>query len=401
LDGTMTDTPELDALRRDVCAFLAEQAPAGWRDASRTQADFVATQRDWFARLVEAGYAIPHWPARFPGGGRSLAAQKVIYEELAKADTPRLLLSFVSTYHAFATLHECASAEQQARYLPRILEGETWCQGFSEPGAGSDLAAIKTRAVREVRDGREVYVVNGQKVWSTMAQFAQKCLLLVRTSSDGPKQAGITYLLMDMAAPGVSVRPIHQIQGDEEFAEIFLDDVEIPVTERVGEEGKGWAVAQATLASERGLTLMELGYRMRGALGRVASLIRDHGHEDDRGVLRDFGALVTQVDAVCAIADQFLDNRINGIERVGDASIVKNAYSRALRAYSKLGLRLGGIDEQYLAPITFGDLNTGNWMADFLNSYAWTIAGGSEEVQRNIIAERMLDMPREPKSWVL
>jgi alkylation response protein AidB-like acyl-CoA dehydrogenase len=397
----MTDTPELDALRREVRAFLAEQAPAGWRDASRTQADFVATQRDWFARLVEAGYAIPHWPARFPGGGRSLAAQKVIYEELAKADTPRLLLSFVSTYHAFATLHECASAEQQARYLPRILEGETWCQGFSEPGAGSDLAAIKTRAVREVRDGREVYVVNGQKVWSTMAQFAQKCLLLVRTSSDGPKQAGITYLLMDMAAPGVSVRPIHQIQGDEEFAEIFLDDVEIPVTERVGEEGKGWAVAQATLASERGLTLMELGYRMRGALGRVASLIRDHGHEDDRGVLRDFGALVTQVDAVCAIADQFLDNRINGIERVGDASIVKNAYSRALRAYSKLGLRLGGIDEQYLAPITFGDLNTGNWMADFLNSYAWTIAGGSEEVQRNIIAERMLDMPREPKSWVL
>lgn len=397
----MTDTPNLAALRSEVRAFLQAEAPTGWRDASRTQDDFVATQRDWFAKLVKAGYAIPHWPARFPGGGRSLAEQKVIYEELAKADCPRLLLSFVSTYHAFATLHECASEDQQTRYLPRILEGETWCQGFSEPGAGSDLAAIKTKAVREVRDGREVYVVNGQKVWSTMAQFAQKCLLLVRTSSDGVKQAGITYLLMDMDAPGVSVRPIHQIQGDEEFAEIFLDNVEIPVTERVGEEGKGWAVAQATLASERGLTLMELSYRMRGALGRVATLVRDHGHAEDRGVLRDFGELVTQVDAVCAIADQFLDNRIKGIERMGDASIVKNSYSRALRAYSRLGLRLGGIDEQYIAPITFGDLNTGNWMADFMNSYAWTIAGGSEEVQRNIIAERMLDMPREPKGWVL
>jgi alkylation response protein AidB-like acyl-CoA dehydrogenase len=397
----MTDTPDLAALRLEVRAFLEAEAPTGWRDASRTQDDFVATQRDWFAKLVKAGYAIPHWPARFPGGGRSLAEQKVIYEELAKADCPRLLLSFVSTYHAFATLHECASEDQQTRYLPRILEGETWCQGFSEPGAGSDLAAIKTKAVRETRDGREVYVVNGQKVWSTMAQFAQKCLLLVRTSSDGVKQAGITYLLMDMDAPGVSVRPIHQIQGDEEFAEIFLDDVEIPVTERVGEEGKGWAVAQATLASERGLTLMELSYRMRGALGRVATLVRDHGHAEDRGVLRDFGELVTQVDAVCAIADQFLDNRIKGIERMGDASIVKNSYSRALRAYSRLGLRLGGIDEQYIAPITFGDLNTGNWMADFMNSYAWTIAGGSEEVQRNIIAERMLDMPREPKGWVL
>ncbi|AOR76180.1 acyl-CoA dehydrogenase family protein [Novosphingobium resinovorum] len=392
----MTDTPDLEALRREVRAFLAAEAPTGWRDASRTQDDFVRTQRDWFTRLVSAGYAIPHWPATFPGGGRSLAEQKVIYEELAKADCPRLLLSFVSTYHAFATLHECATREQQDRYLPRILEGETWCQGFSEPGAGSDLAAIKTRAERK----GDVYVVNGQKVWSTMAQFAQRCLLLVRTSSDGPKQAGITYLLMDMKAPGVSVRPIHQIQGDEEFAEIFLDNVEIPVSERVGDEGKGWAVAQATLASERGLTLMELSYRMRGALSRVASLIREHGHEDDRGVLRDFGELVTQVDAVCAVADQFLDNRIKGIERIGDASIIKNSYSRALRAYAKLGLRLGGIAEQYVAPITFGDLNTGNWMADFMNSYAWTIAGGSEEVQRNIIAERMLDMPREPKAWV-
>ncbi|MFS0851599.1 acyl-CoA dehydrogenase family protein [Novosphingobium panipatense] len=392
----MTDKPDLDALRSEVRAFLAAEAPAEWRDTSRTQEDFVRTQRDWFGKLVKAGYAIPHWPAAFPGGGRSLAEQKVIYEELAKADCPRLLLSFVSTYHAFATLHECASTEQQERYLPRILEGETWCQGFSEPGAGSDLAAIKTRAERK----GDVYVVNGQKVWSTMAQVADKCLLLVRTSSDGPKQAGITYLLMDMQASGVTVRPIHQIQGDEEFAEIFLDNVEIPVSERVGEEGKGWAVAQATLASERGLTLMELSYRMRGALSRVAELIRDHEHEEDRGVLRDFGHLVTQVDAVCAIADQFLDNRINGIERVGDASIVKNSYSRALRAYSKLGLRLGGVEEQYIAPITFGDLNTGNWMADFMNSYAWTIAGGSEEVQRNIIAERMLDMPREPKAWV-
>ncbi|MDE8651055.1 acyl-CoA dehydrogenase family protein [Novosphingobium album (ex Liu et al. 2023)] len=393
----MTENTDLESLRAEVRGWLSVNAPAGWRDASRTQEDFVATQRDWFARLVKAGYAIPHWPAEFPGGGRSLAEQKVIYEELAKADCPRLLLSFVSTYHAFATLHECASAEQKAKYLPRILEGETWCQGFSEPGAGSDLAALKTRAERK----GDVYVVNGQKVWSTMAQFADKCLLLVRTSSDGPKQAGITYLLMDMKTPGVSVRPIHQIQGDEEFAEIFLDNVEIPVSERVGEEGAGWAVAQATLSSERGLTLMELSYRMRGALARVAKLIREHGRENDAGVLRDFGTLVTQVDTTCAIADQFLENRIAGIERMGDASIVKNTYSRALRAYSLLGLRLGGMAEQYVAPITFGDLNTGNWMADYMNSFAWTIAGGSEEVQRNIIAERMLEMPREPKSWVL
>lgn len=387
----------LDTLRSEIRAWLETNAPRDWRSSADTHEKFVAEQRAWFGKLLKAGYAIPHWPAAFPGGGRSLAEQKVIYEELARADAPRLLLTFVSTYHAFATVHECGSAEQQARYLPGILDGDIWCQGFSEPNAGSDLAAIKTRAQRR----GDVYVVEGQKVWSTMAQYADYCLLLVRTSSDGPKQAGLTYLLMDMGSPGVSVRPIHQIQGDQEFAEIFLDGVEIPVGERVGEEGEGWAVAQATLASERGLTLMELAYRMRGNMFRLVHTAHAAGLSQDAGVQRDLGRLATQVDAVCALADRFLEKRMNGQEAIGDASVVKNAYSQALRAWADLGLKTGGIAAQYREPITFGDLNTGNWMADFMNSYAWTIAGGSEEVQRNIIAERLLAMPREPKEWQL
>ena len=399
----MTDDLHLEQLRQEVRDWLDANAPKGWRQAYKamSHAEFAQAQRDWFQTLVKGGYAVPHWPAEWPGGGRTLAEQKVIYEEMARADTPRLLLSFVSTYHAASTFFECGTEEQKARYLPRILEGETWCQGFSEPNAGSDLASLKTKAERVMRDGREVYVVNGQKVWSTMAQYADTCLLLVRTSSEGVKQAGITFLLMDMKAKGVSVRPINQIQGDQEFCEMFLDDVEVPVEDRVGDENQGWAVSQATLSSERGLTLMELTYKLRGALRYVAGLIRANGREEDAGVLRDFGQLVARVDSACAIADQFLLNRINGVERVGDASIVKNTYSRVLREYSLLGLRLGGIDEQYRAPITFGDLTTDNWMADFMNSYAWTIAGGSEEVQRNIISERMLEMQREPKHWVL
>ena len=397
----MTDTPELEALRTQVRTWLAANAPHGWRDAEMTHEEFAQSQRAWFRKLVEGGYANPHWPANWPGGGRTLAEQKVIYEELARADTPRLLLSFVSTFHAFSTIEEWGTPEQKQRYLPAILDGETWCQGFSEPNAGSDLAGLRTRAERQVRAGREVYVVNGQKVWSTMAQYADKCLLLVRTNSDGVKQAGITFLIMDMKASGVTIRPINQIQGDQEFCEMFLDDVEVPVEDRFGEEDKGWAVAQSTLSSERGLTLLELSYRMRGALARVAKLIRENGREQDAGVLRDFGQLATRVDTACAIADQFLQNRIAGIEGLGDASIVKLTYSRVLREYALLGLRLGGMAEQYRGPITFGDLNTGNWMADFMNSYAWTIAGGSDEVQRNIIAERMLEMPREPKHWTL
>ena len=395
----MSDTTELAALRAEVRSWLDDNAPNGWRDAYKqmSHAEFAQAQRDWFNTLVRGGYAVPHWPAEWPGGGRSLAEQKVLYEEIASADCPRLLLSFVSTYHAAATLMECGSEWQKHRYLPAILEGETWCQGFSEPGAGSDLASLKCKAERR----GDVYVVNGQKVWSTMAQYADKCMLLVRTASDGPKQAGITFLIMDMKAKGVEVRPINQIQGDQEYCEIFLDEVEVPIADRIGEENAGWAVTSATLSAERGLTLMELSYRMRGAMRRIAALILDAGREEDRGILRDFGQLVARSDTACAIADRFLENRIQDIERVGDASIVKNTYSRVLREYSLLGLRLGGMEEQYRHPITFGDLNTGNWMADFMNSYAWTIAAGSEEVQRNIIAERMLEMQREPKGWVL
>ncbi|MGR4864758.1 acyl-CoA dehydrogenase family protein [Caulobacter sp. LARHSG274] len=392
----MTDA--LATLRHDVRAWLAANAPKDWRAACTIHEAFLDTQRSWFAKLAEGGYAVPHWPAQWPGGGRGLAEQKVIYEELARADTPRLLLSFMSTYHAASTLFEWGSAEQQARYIPRILDGEIWCQGFSEPNAGSDLAAVRTRAERR----GDVYVVNGQKLWSTMGQFADKCLLLVRTSTEGAKQAGLTYLLLDLKAKGVTARPIHQIHGDEEFAELFLDDVEIPVEDRLGAEGQGWAVAQSTLSSERGLTLLELSARMRGALWRIADLIRQAGREDDAGVLRDFGRLSIKVDAACALADQFLANRIAGQERAGDASLVKLTYSRTLREFTALGLRLGGLDAQYHAPIIFGGgMETGNWMADFMNSYAWTIAGGSDEIQRNIIAERLLGMPREPKSWTL
>ena len=391
-------TEALETLRNEVRTWLEASAPKEWRTACTSHDAFLDTQRKWFAKLVDGGYAVPHWPAEWPGGGRSLAEQKVIYEELAQADTPRLLLSFMSTYHAACTLFEWASEAQQKKYVPRILEGEIWCQGFSEPNAGSDLAGLKTRAERR----GDVYVVNGQKLWSTMGQFADKCLLLVRTSNERVKQAGLTYLLLDMKAKGVTVRPIHQIHGDEEFAELFLDNVEVPVEDRLGDEGQGWAVAQSTLSSERGLTLLELSARMRGALWRIADLIRETGRENDPGILRDFGRLVTKVDATCALADQFLANRIAGEERVGEASLVKLSYSRTLREFTLLGLRLGDMSEQYHAPIIFGGgMETGNWMADFMNSYAWTIAGGSDEVQRNIISERLLGMPREPKSWTL
>ncbi len=386
------------ALREEVRAWLEDNVPRGWREAmtNSEQEAFVELQQDWFGKLCAAGYATPHWPEGWPGGGRSLAEQKVIYEEVARADAPRLIMYFVALYHAACTLMECGTPEQQDRYLPGILAGEIWCQGFSEPNAGSDLASVRTRAER--RGDR--YVINGQKTWSTMAQYADRCLLLARTDRSGPPQAGLTYLLLDMKAPGVTVRPIHQITGDDEFAEIFFDDVEVPVSERVGEEGAGWQVAQATLASERGLTLVELSQRMRYSLPLIVAEMRRAGRENDGSLYAELGRLSARVDAACALADRYLLKRISGEEAPGDASVVKLFYARTLREFTLLGKRIAGLEGQYYKGFMRGATQeTGNWPVDFMNSYNWSIAGGSDEIQRNIIAERMLGMPREPRDW--
>lgn len=394
----MNSENNTDLLRQEVRAWLEANIPSGWREAMTgvDQESFVKAQREWFGKLTQAGYATPHWPEGWPGGGRSLAEQKIIYEEVARADAPRLILYFVALYHAACTLMECGTQEQQDKYLPGILKGEIWCQGFSEPNAGSDLASLKTKAERR----GDKYIINGQKTWSTMAQYADRCLLLCRTDSSGVPQAGLTYLLLDMKAPGVTVKPIEQITGDDEFAEIFFDDVEVDVADRIGEDGQGWAVAQATLASERGLTLVELSQRMRYSLPFLADVMKQQGCYDDPVVRRDLGNVITRVDAACALADQYLLKRISGHEQVGDASFVKLYYAQALRAFTGLGRRISGLNGMYDPVCMRGATQeTGIWPLDYMNSYNWSIAGGSNEIQRNIISERMLMMPREPKSW--
>jgi alkylation response protein AidB-like acyl-CoA dehydrogenase len=387
-----------ETLRAEVRAWLAHNAPANWRAAMTNvdQESFVQAQRDWYFKLAGAGYATPHWPVGWPGGGRSLAEQKIIYEEIARADAPRLILYFVALYHAACTLMECGSQAQREKFLPGILKGDVWCQGFSEPNAGSDLASVRTRAERR----GDHYVVSGQKTWSTMAQHADMCLLLARSGKSDPPQGGLTYLLLDMRAKGVSVRPISQITGDDEFAEIFFDEVEIPLENRVGEEGQGWAVAQATLASERGLTLVELSQRLRAALPRLGAAMQAQGRADDAALRRELGALAPKVHALCALADRYLLARIAGREGPGDASVVKLCYSRVLREFTLLGLRISGLEGQYHTGFMRGATQeTGLWTLDFMNSFNWSIAGGSDEIQRNIIAERLLGMPREPRAW--
>jgi alkylation response protein AidB-like acyl-CoA dehydrogenase len=393
----LKDDAKLEGLRSEVRSWLRQNVPPGWREqqAGDNIQAFLTSQRAWLERLVTAGYATPHWPKAWPGGGRTLAEQVAIFEEIARADAPRMSLFFVSLYHAAMTLLEHGTAAQASRHLPAILKGEIWCQGFSEPNAGSDLASLKTHAVAK----GDRYIVSGQKIWSTLGQFADWCLLLVRTDSRGPKQAGITFLLLDMRSKGVVTRPIRQITGDEEFAELFLDNVEIPVENRVGAENEGWRVAQTTLSSERGLTLVELTERLARSLWRLVGLVSANGAATERlddEARRRIVDIASRIEALRAMIATLTARRIAGQEVPGDASIIKLAYARVLRDFAALGLRLRGMAAQRDTDYVLGaGYETGNWMFDFMNSYQWNIAGGSNEIQRNIIAERVLMLPRE------
>lgn len=390
---------DLDVFRANVRAWFAQNVPPGWRDRM-TGADAAAVeefQRSWLARLREAGIAAPHWPQEW-GGGFSAAEQVVLFQEMARSDAPRLEIFYGALYHAAATLLRAGTADQQRRHLPAILAGTAWCQGFSEPGAGSDLASLRTRAVR---DG-DAYVVTGQKIWSTLAQHADWCLLLVRTDPQAPKRKGITYLLLELATEGVEIRPIREMTNGVHFNEIYLDDVRVPVENRVGAENGGWQVTQATLAAERGLTMVEHAERMGIAFDGLVALVETatQAQPDVRGerlaTLAQIGAEIEVLQELVATAVR----RILADEAAGpESSLIKIYFSELMRRFAAFGLDLLGPDALVLQPQTYGSgLQSGNWMFDYLRSWGWTISAGTNEILRTVIAERILGLPREPSA---
>ncbi|GAA5060274.1 acyl-CoA dehydrogenase family protein [Nocardia callitridis] len=387
-----------DDFRVTVREWCRAEIPPDWRRAQTgvEDAEFVRFQRDWFQRLRRAGFAVPHWPKEW-GGGLSVAEQVVLYQELAAHDAPRLVLAFVGIHHAAATLLAAGTVEQRERHLPAILDGEIWCQGFSEPEAGSDLAALRTTA-RRAGDG---YVVNGQKVWASGARYADWCLLLARTDPNAPKRHGISYFLLDMRAPGVEVRPIKQATGESHFCEIFLDDVVIPVHQRVGPENEGWRIAGQTLGAERGMTMLELSERLghagfRWLLELCARPTADGARPLDDPVVSDrLATLEIELTGLRMLCADFV-----AAERPGaaDASIVKLYYSELLQRITDFGTEVAGLaaHTELSKPLSSG-WESGAWMLDFLGSWEWTIPGGSSEIQRTLIGERGLGLPREPR----
>ncbi|MDZ7675403.1 MAG: acyl-CoA dehydrogenase family protein [Acidimicrobiales bacterium] len=394
-------TTQLDGFRAEVRAWCKDHVPADWRarQTGVSDAEFVDFQQGWFQELRAGGYAVPHWPAEW-GGGMSTAEQIVLYQELAAHDAPRLVLAFVSIHHAASTLLEAGTDEQRARHLPAILDGEIWCQGFSEPDAGSDLAGLSTRAT-PVDDG---WVVDGQKVWVSGGLHADWCLLLARTDPDARKRHGISYFLLDMATPGVEVRPIKQATGESHFCEMFLSDVHIPTAGLVGAENAGWQVAQATLGAERGMTMLELAERLgQAGFGWLVDVCHEPGPTGDRPiddpvVLDGLARLDAEVAGLRLLCQHHVERVDAGEAGPADASIVKLYYSELLQRLTDFGADVVGLAGQTVLqkPVSSG-WESGAWVLDFISSWEWTIPGGSSEIQRSIIGERGLGLPREPK----
>jgi alkylation response protein AidB-like acyl-CoA dehydrogenase len=389
----------IDELRLGVRDWCAQRVRKGWRDEQRgaSHADMVAFLRQWAGELREAGLLAPHWPREW-GGGFSVPEQVVIAQELARGDAPRNALYHVAIFNVAPTVLHSATEAQKAEVLPAIWNGEVWCQGFSEPNAGSDLASLRTRAVR---DG-DTYVVNGQKVWTSWAKEADKCVLLARTDPEASKHKGLSCLIVDMHAAGVEVRPIKQAWGPSDFNEVFFDDVEVPVSNLVGAENEGWKVAQGTLAAERAVAILDCTEKLRyhgveAAIRRAAGWRLEDGRAalDDPGVRERLAEFYARVQVLRQLLDGMIDEIIRGVDIGATSSVIKIVYSELLHDLMQYVTDLlgnaGQLDQPVLASAGW---ETGFWMNDYIHSFGWYIGGGTNEIQRNLVGERMLGLPR-------
>jgi alkylation response protein AidB-like acyl-CoA dehydrogenase len=386
------DTEEDQAFRQQVSAWLTKHAElrSGVDDWSRnpTHPDYVLRCRNWQHTLFEGGWGAITWPTEYGGRGESAWHQAIFTQEMAKYDVSTGAFA-VGIGMAGPTLIAHGSEEQKRRHLPAMLRGEAvWCQLFSEPDAGSDLAGLTTRATR---DG-DAFVVNGQKVWTSGAQHSDWGILIARTNQQAPKHRGITYFLVDMRTQGIEVRPLRQITGTAHFNEVYLTDVVVPAEHVVGTIDEGWAVAHTTMGYERTL----IGAVSQGiAVGQVLDL----AHHCDKST----DPLVRQLIADCYTRVQllrFMNYRVQTALSKGrtpgpEASTTKLLVSQHMKLNGELFMTLMGA-RGMLADGAAPD--NGFWETAFLNQWMSRLGGGTDNIQRNSLAERVLGLPREPRS---
>ena len=375
----LRDDADEAAFRAELRSWIEANLPERQRGSRGGASRFEDFGREWSRRLHEAGYAGLTWPKEFGGAGAPYSYQAIFYEETARAEAPPHI-GVIGLGMAGPTIIVHGTDAQKERYLASILSAdEIWCQGFSEPDAGSDLAAVRTRAERR----GDVFVVNGQKVWSSFAHIADWCILVTQSDPEAPRYRNLTYLLVDMHAPGVEVRPLRQITGEAEFNEIFFSDVEVPVENVLGEIGGGWQVAMTTLLHERGT----LGFALSAALDtnvrKLVALAAERGADplQRERIAREW----IELQAIRYTNYRALTTLVKTGVPGPEGSVSKLRWSEANQRLTKLARDLHGED---------GIVDDGWWNYQQLRSRGNTIEAGTSEILRGIIAERVLGLPR-------
>ena len=390
-------SPDQEAFRVRLRRWLHEHLPTGWGTESvppfpSYEAE-VTFLRDWQHQLFDGGWMGLTWPCEYGGAGASVVEQAIFNEEMARAQAPEMI-NKVGNNNAGPTLIAHGTAAQKRRFLPKILSAEEiWCQLFSEPDAGSDLASLRTRAERD-GDG---YRLTGQKVWTSYAEFSRWAICLARTDPAAPKHKGVTYFIVDMQAPGIAIRPLRQMTGAAEFNEVFLDSVYVPCDQIIGREHDGWAVAMSTLAHERGTGyLFKEQVKHKIAVDRLIRVVRRlqaAGRPVHAALRQEVAAAFIRVEIMRLLNLDTMTRLARGEAAGADTSLKKEFWARLSQHLYETALVAQGPWAQ-LMPDDARVLDHGRWQQSFLFSRAASIAGGTSEVQLNIIATRLLGLPR-------
>ena len=389
---------EEQAFRDEVRAWLASALPQGWGKTvfePEDEDERAHFRIEWERKLYEGGWSGISWPKKYGGRGATLVEQGIFAEECARAQAPEGI-NVIGRNLAATTLMHHGNEAQRERYLPKILAAEEiWCQGFSEPNAGSDLASARCRAVA---DG-DHFVVNGQKIWTSFAQYSQWCILLARTDQDAPKHKGLSFFLVDMKSPGVTIRPLTQISGEKEFNETFFEDVRVPKENLVGELNDGWRIAMTTLAYERGAEdALARQIRFKQELDLLIAQAQEvrlgaQRPIDDPAIRQRLAQSIVDLELMRMNCLREFSKAIKGEKPGPESSLMKLYWSHVAQDMADMAMEVLGPE----ALLMQGDPDTiarGRFPMAFMQSRAFTIYSGTSEIQRNIIAERVLGLPK-------
>jgi alkylation response protein AidB-like acyl-CoA dehydrogenase len=398
--------PEAAVYRTKVQAFLAEKLPKNWGGTGQLEGEELeAFVTEWRVILATAGYLAPNWPVEYGGAGLTALEQVILAEEFARAGVPGGGPNDVFGIQMLGnTLLRWGTEEQKKHYLPRILSGDdVWCQGYSEPNAGSDLSNV---GLKGELDGDQ-WILNGQKIWTSAGHLADHIFTLARTDPDAPRHKGISFILVDMRQPGIEVRPIKMISGESEFNEVFYTDAVAPKGEVIGGVNNGWAVAMTLLGFERGEAAAVSPIRYQAELDRLLLMAKERGVNTDPRIRQRLAWCHSKVQMMRYLGMRTLTQFLQGHHPGPDAAIGKLFWSEYHKVVTELAMDIMGADAMvptgrrpssaFGADDAGAPNSTNSWAMTFLNARAGTIYAGSSQVQRNIVGEMVLGLPKEPR----